>query len=56
MAELFQKHIHHIKQQKTPQEKEIKMKINRGPRKNLNFENPFKLFYNFINSNVAFAS
>ncbi len=34
----------------------IQMKINRRPRKNLGFEKPFELFYNFINQNVAFAS
>ena len=36
--------------------KSIQMKINRRPRKNLGFEKPFELFYNFINQNVAFAS
>lgn len=36
--------------------KEIQMKINRRPRKNIGFEKPFKLFYNFINSKVAIAS
>jgi IS30 family transposase len=36
--------------------KSIQMKINRRPRKNLGFEKPFELFYNFINLNVAFAS
>lgn len=36
--------------------KEIQMKINRRPRKNLGFEKPFELFYNFINPKVAFAS
>ena len=32
------------------------MKINRRPRKNLDFEKPLELFYNYINQNVAFAS
>jgi len=36
--------------------KEIQMKINRRPRKNLGFEKPFELFYNFINRKIAFAS
>lgn len=36
--------------------KEIQVKINRRPRKNLGFEKPFELFYNFINEKVAFAS
>jgi IS30 family transposase len=35
--------------------KQIQMKINRRPRKNLGFEKPFELFYNFINQKVAFA-
>lgn len=35
--------------------KQIQMKINRRPRKNLGYEKPFKLFYNFINQKVAFA-
>ena len=35
--------------------KAIQMKINRRPRKNLGYEKPFELFYNFINQNVAFA-
>jgi len=36
--------------------KDIQMKINRRPRKNLGFKKPFELFYTFINSKVAFAS
>jgi len=36
--------------------KSIQAKINRRPRKNLGYEKPFELFYNFINRNVAFAS
>jgi IS30 family transposase len=36
--------------------KQIQMKINSRPRKNLGFEKPFELFYNFINQKVAFAS
>jgi IS30 family transposase len=35
--------------------KQIQMKINRRPRKNLGFEKPFELFYNFINQKVVFA-
>ena len=36
--------------------KEIQHKINRRPRKNLNYDNPKNLFYNFINQKVAFAT
>lgn len=36
--------------------KEIQMKINRRPRKNIGYDKPFELFYNFINTKVAFAS
>jgi IS30 family transposase len=36
--------------------KEIQYKINRRPRKNLDYEKPVDLFYNFINPKVAFAS
>ena len=45
-----------INQDTTLKLKSIQMKINRRPRKNLEFEKPFELFYNFINQNVAFAS
>lgn len=34
--------------------REIQVKINNRPRKNLNFDKPVKLFYNFINQKVAF--
>ena len=44
-----------INQYTTLNLKEIQMKINRRPRKNLGFDKPFELFYNFINKNVAFA-
>ena len=36
--------------------KKIQHKINRRPRKNLNYENPKNLFYKFVNQKVAFAS
>lgn len=36
--------------------KEIQHKINRRPRKNINFENPKNLFYKFVNNKVAFVS
>ena len=36
--------------------KEIQMKINNRPRKNLNYEKPFQLFYKFVNRKVAFGS
>lgn len=45
-----------INQLNTLNLKDIQMKINRRPRKNLGFEKPFELFYNFINHKVAFAS
>ena len=32
------------------------MKINRRPRKNIGYDKPFELFYNYINLKVAFAS
>jgi len=35
---------------------EIQRKINNRPRKNLNYEKPFEIFYNFVNREVAFAS
>ena len=36
--------------------REIQYKINKRPRKNLNYDNPKNLFYKFVNSNVAFAT
>ena len=36
--------------------KKIQHKINRRPRKNLEYENPKNLFYKFVNPKVAFAS
>jgi len=36
--------------------KEIQHKINRRPRKNLNYDNPKNLFYKFVNRKVAFAT
>ena len=45
-----------ITKQNTAQLKEIQMKINNRPRKNLNFEKPLNLFYNRILNHVAFAS
>jgi IS30 family transposase len=36
--------------------KEIQIKINNRPRKNLDFEKPVDIFYNFIYNKVAFAS
>jgi len=35
--------------------KEIQHKINRRPRKNLNYDNPKNIFYKFVNKKVAFA-
>ncbi len=35
---------------------EIQYKLNRRPRKNLNFDNPKNIFYNFVNNNVAFGN
>lgn len=36
--------------------KDIQYKINRRPRKNLNYETPKNIFYKFVNRKVAFAS
>jgi len=36
--------------------KEIQYKINRRPRKNLNYDSPKNIFYKFVNKKVAFAS
>lgn len=36
--------------------KDIQHKINRRPRKNLNYDNPKNQFYKFVNKKVAFAS
>ncbi|MDD3741557.1 MAG: IS30 family transposase [Bacteroidales bacterium] len=35
---------------------DIQYKINRRPRKNLNYDCPKNIFYNFVNNKVAFAS
>lgn len=35
---------------------QIQIKINNRPRKNLNYDKPFELFYKFVNRKVAFAS
>jgi transposase, IS30 family len=35
--------------------KDIQHRINRRPRKNLNYENPKNIFYKFVNKKVAFA-
>jgi len=45
-----------INKENTLKIKEIQRKINRRPRKNLGYNKPVELFYNFINSNFAFAS
>lgn len=36
--------------------KDIQYKLNRRPRKTLEYERPFKIFYNFVNKKVAFGS
>ena len=36
--------------------KDIQFKINRRPRKKLNYDNPKNIFYKFANKKVAFAS
>jgi len=36
--------------------KEIQYKLNSRPRKNLNYQKPFKIFYKFVNKKIAFAS
>ena len=45
-----------INQDNTLNIKEIQSKINKRPRKNLDFEKPVDIFYNFMNQKVAFAS
>lgn len=45
-----------INEHNTKNIKDIQYKINRRPRKNLNYLEPYKLFYNFINQKVAFES
>lgn len=45
-----------INQSNTQKINEIQIKINNRPRKNLNFEKPVNLFFNFINKKIAFAS
>jgi len=45
-----------INKDNTKNLKQIQEKINRRPRKNLNFEKPVTIFYNFINHKLAFAS
>ena len=34
----------------------IQYKINRRPRRNLNYDNPKNIFYKVVNTKVAFAS
>lgn len=45
-----------INKENTSELKVIQMKINNRPRKNLDFEKPVNIFYNFINKKIAFAS
>jgi transposase, IS30 family len=59
MNKLFRQYIPKkevINEYNTMNLKEIQYKINSRPRKNLNFEKPVEVFYNFINPKVAFAS
>lgn len=35
---------------------EIQIKTNNRPRKNLGYQKPYELFFNFINQKIAFAS
>lgn len=44
-----------INQYNTLNLNEIQIKINNRPRKNLGFEKPVNIFYNFINQKIAFA-
>jgi IS30 family transposase len=44
-----------INESNTQNLKEIQYKINRRPRKNLNYDNPKNLFFKFVNNKVAFA-
>jgi IS30 family transposase len=36
--------------------KTIQHKLNSRPRKNLNYQKPFDVFYKFVNGKIAFAS
>jgi len=45
-----------INESNTQNIKEIQYKINRRPRKNLNYDNPKNLFFKFVNNKVAFDS
>ena len=44
-----------INQYNTENINQIQIKINNRPRKNIGYEKPVKLFYNFINQKIAFA-
>lgn len=59
MNKLFRQYVPKnevICQANTMNLREVQHKINSRPRKNLNFEKPVDVFYNFINPKVAFAS
>ena len=45
-----------INESNTLELNKIQIKINNRPRKNLGFEKPVNIFYNFINQKIAFAS
>lgn len=45
-----------INKDNTKNIRKIQEKINRRPRKNLNYVKPFEYFYNFVNKKVAFGS
>lgn len=45
-----------INKDNTKNIRKIQEKINRRPRKNLNYVKPFEYFYNFVNKKIAFGS
>lgn len=45
-----------INKHNTKNMSEIQRKINNRPRKNLGFQKPYEVFFNFINQKIAFAS
>lgn len=44
-----------ITKENTQNIREIQIRMNRRPRKNLNYKRPFQIFFNFVNKKVAFA-
>lgn len=45
-----------INEYNTKNIKQVQMKLNNRPRKNLGYQKPYEIFFNFINQKIAFAS